>query len=223
MPALLLLLDLGCAPRNSGADPLAGWTREEGTSSYGPVTTWCRVPDPVIGCSDRRIRPGSGWRVREPGRWEAADFPADGWGGQLGISGDDWTLLLVRMVGGVETDRFTLGRALGLTIEITDVAAKGGPFAGYDDPGTIGDTVCGQLATLYDVARAQLDAREVQRCHYGHYSGDSSIACTPVPLPASEAADWRRSLGDEERRHCDQARTDAAELARLVRGLSPRE
>lgn len=190
-------------------------------SSAGAMATWCRQPDPVIGCSDRRIRAGAGWRVLDANVWEAADFPADGWGGQLNVGVPWWTLLLVHHAGGAETDRFELGRMLSLTIEITDVEAAGGEFAGFTEARTVGDAICSRLAAIYGAARAQLEAGAVQRCHYGHYTGDSSILCNPVPLPAKEAVEWVRALLDEESRHCEQARVDAPALAKLIRGLWP--
>jgi len=225
---VLAAFAFGCAPKAASpgdrlraAAEATGWANEGGVTGDGATTTWCRTPDPTIGCSDRRIHAGAGWRELSPARWEAADFPTDGWGGQLTVAGEDWSLHLVRFSGGAETDRLDLGRELSLTLELTDVTAPGGDFSGFTDPRSVGETVCSRLGAVYAAARATLDAGQVQRCHYGHYSGDSSLVCNPVPLPPAEVADWRGALLAEEARHCAQARADGAAIAKLVRGLWP--
>ena len=81
--------------------------------------------------------------------------------------------------------------------------------------------MCGRLDTLWSAERAALDGGRVERCHYGHYTGDASLLCRPVPLPAAEVAAWRQTLERDHDRHCEQARTDATELAALIGRLWP--
>lgn len=200
-----------------------GWVREEGLGGAGPMWTWCSAPDPMIGCLGVAVRAGTGWRILEADRWEAADFPVEGWGGKLVVEVEDWSLLLVRFSGGAETDRFSLGRRMSLTVEITDVEADGGgELAPLLDERTVTAAACDQLERLYGAARAKLDAGEVRRCHYGRYLGDASIECRPVPLPPAEVQAWRTDLRNEQDRHCGQVRDDAAALSALARRLWPR-
>ena len=225
---LALLTLLSCAARSVGGDPLRasadalGWTRETGMDAEGEVVTWCESPDPTVGCAILGLRTGSAWRRWSATRWEAAELPADGWGGHLWVEGDDWGLDLRRQVGGKQTDELHLGRRMTLTVEITDVVADGGAFADFTDPRTVGNAVCGRVTTLVGAALAELDAGRVQRCHYGRYLGDSSVECRPVPLPAAEVGPWKRELEDQRDRQCAQAKADGAELAALMRRLWPR-
>lgn len=198
-----------------------GWVREDGVGAYGPQWTWCAEPDPNVGCLGRSVQPGAGWRVLEEGRWEAAEFPADGWGAQLVVQEPDWSLRLVRLANGNVTDQIDLGRTLTLTVEITDIQVDGGELSGLGDPRTVGSAACTDITAIYDAALAQLGAGGVQRCHYGRYHGDGSILCRPIPLPAPEVLSYQAELRRDKDRHCRQVHDDAAEIAALVHRLWP--
>jgi hypothetical protein len=225
----MLLLLLACAPKHGApADPLrnsadaTGWARDDAFGPTGPMTTWCQEPSGSFGCMARAIKTGGGWREIEGDRWEAAEFPHDGWGGALEVQGAAWTLLLVRFAGGVETDRFDLGQRLSLTIEITDIDVQvDGELGRLRAPKTVADEACRQLDLLYTTAQNELRDGRVQRCHYGRYTGDASLVCRPVALPAAEAAAWQANLHNEEDRHCQQVRDDSNEIAALVATLWP--
>jgi hypothetical protein len=224
----MMLCILGCAARPPAGDPLRasaealGWSREAGMSDDGEEWTWCKAPDPIIGCSVLRLTPGAAWRRWSAHRWEAAEVPADGWGAQLRVEGEDWRLELRRHVQGTQTEELSLGRTMTMDIEITEVTADGGAFDGFTADGTIGAAVCSRVTRLVAAGIAELDAGRVQRCHYGSYLGDSAVECRPVPLPAREIELWKKQLADKRDRHCAQMATDGPALAALLRRLWPR-
>ena len=233
------------ATRLRAAAARTGWHTERFTGVLGEGTTWCSAVDAQSGCVTREA-PGTGWRTLEAatagstsdGRtpqlsWQAAGFPAvDGWGGKLDVSlgsEADWTLDVVRYAGGAETDRFAVGRSLHLTVEITDIdlpppadaADALAQLAALRSPTTGAGSACDALVRLAAGADAALARGEVRRCHYGTYTGDNSIECRPVPLPASEIPAWRDALARDRERRCDALRSDPADFAALLADLWP--
>lgn len=225
----MLVLLVACAPTHPSGDPLvrtaarlrasipADWAHEE-------EDTWCRG-----GCLSFGTTPGAAWRRLDPEAdaltWEAAEYPADGWGGRLYArlgAGEDWSLRLVHFADGHETDTLDAGHVYALTVAVTDITLP--------VDGTVPDelahldaaTLSRRVGELYAAAESETRMGRVSRCSYGEYRGDSAVQCVPMALPAAELEPTARGLRAEADRHQTQLREDAAEVDALLRRLWPR-
>ena len=142
----------------------------------------------------------------------------------------DYEIVLVRISGGKETDRWTLSPTLDFSLEQTTFQLGPGTAAqnpagalveALASPAALQGWALERVDALAVLSLDGIDKHELRKCAYGRYHGDGSPRCDPVSLSEEEEAGARAQAEAEFDRRRQQLTDDADALHTLVCQLMP--